>query len=88
MPRDDEVPPLHVEWVSESTGTALFFTTGYQNEDQDRALFDSRRRKFLIRQLPDQPVPEPIALIAGFVSEMANAHPCDNINNRVWIQIS
>ena len=87
-PREDEVPPLRVAEDAIDEGTVLVFYTTYEDEAQIRALFESRLQKFRIPVLETIACPvEQIALIAGFVSEMANAHPFSDANNRTWIQI-
>lgn len=87
-PRADEVPPIYSETVTLSTGTSLYLHTTYRDEMQVRKLYSDKLTRFLIPQLQTRKnADEQIALIAGFVSEMANAHIFNDANNRTWIQI-
>ncbi|VVE56054.1 hypothetical protein [Pandoraea sputorum] len=89
LPRADEVQPLQYQTlVTDITeGHWMMLATLYENEAQIRDLFESKLHRFSIDRLWPREPDEQIALITGFVSEMANAHPYDDANNRTWIQI-
>ncbi|AKK25099.1 hypothetical protein [Pandoraea oxalativorans] len=85
-PAGDPVP-RRIKLRTFDTGTAPFVVTRYQNEAHIRTLFEYKLKKFRIARLALFPARMQIALIAGFVAEMVNAHPFTDANNRIWTQI-
>ncbi|VVE85587.1 hypothetical protein [Pandoraea sputorum] len=86
-PPPGDPAPRRIKFRTFDTGTAPYVATLYRNEAHIRTLFEYKLKKFRIAKLASFPARMQIALIAGFVAEMVNAHPFTDANNRIWTQI-
>ncbi|AKK24846.1 hypothetical protein [Pandoraea oxalativorans] len=86
-PPPGDPAPRRIKIRTFDTGTAPFVVTCYRDERHIRNLFEHKLKKFRIARLALFPARTQMALIAGFVAEMVNAHPFTDANNRIWTQI-